>query len=77
MISRKHLLWMLVVTLSDWVLAIVALKAMPRQVPVHWDIHGRVDGLGSSAELALSWSPQAEATTVEGRSVPAHGDSST
>ena len=53
MISRKHLLWMLVVTLSDWVLAIVALTAMPRQVPVHWDIQGRVDGLGSSAELAL------------------------
>jgi len=52
-ISRKHLIWMLVVMLSDLVLALVALMVMPTQVPVHWDTHSRVDRLGSPAELAL------------------------
>ena len=53
MMKQSHLITLLAITLADVLLGIAAFGSLPESVPVHWNIHGQVDRMGSPWELAL------------------------
>jgi uncharacterized membrane protein len=53
MISRTHVVWMLVLALGDLGMCIGVNRALPPRVPVHWNLRGEVDRYGSAAELTI------------------------
>ena len=53
MISRFQGLGLALLILADTTFAAVQASKMPSEVPIHWNIHGEVDRMGSPWELAF------------------------
>ncbi|MBL9124331.1 MAG: SdpI family protein [Planctomycetaceae bacterium] len=53
MLTRSQTALLCVLLASDWLLGLVSIAQAPAQVPVHWNLQGKVDRYGSPWELGL------------------------
>jgi uncharacterized membrane protein len=53
MISRAQMIWLAALIFGDALTGAVCYQFLPQRSPIHWNIHGQVDGYGSPWQLAF------------------------
>ncbi len=53
--TRNRVYWALALALaaSSWIATAIVYAKLPATIPIHWNIHGKVDGYGTKATLLL------------------------
>ena len=53
--TRTHVYWALALTLaaSSWIGTAIIYTQLPETIPIHWDIHGKVNGYGTKSTLII------------------------
>jgi uncharacterized membrane protein len=55
MITRSQMFWLAALVLGDALAGVIGYQFLPERSPIHWDIHGQVDGYGPPWELAFTF----------------------
>lgn len=53
MIPRFHLIWMIAAVFVNVALSAAFYPHLPNPCPIHWNLHGQIDGYGSPLTMAL------------------------